>query len=49
MHVNKGKHAAVAAVTLALAIASAVGLAAMGPAGEDHAALVGASATHVLP
>jgi len=42
---NKGKDGAVAAVTLALAIVSAVGLAAMGVAGEDHVAGVAASAT----
>jgi hypothetical protein len=41
---NKGIHGAVAAVTLALAIVSAVGLAAMGFAGEDHVAVVAASA-----
>ena len=42
---SKGKHGAVAAVTLALAIVSAVALAAMGVAGEDHVALMAASAT----
>jgi hypothetical protein len=36
---------AVAVATLALAIVSAVGLAATGPAGEDHVALVAALAT----
>jgi hypothetical protein len=36
---------AVAVATLALAIVSAVGLAATGPAGEDHVALVVASTT----
>jgi hypothetical protein len=45
---NKGIHGAVAAVTLALAIVSAVGLAAMGLAGEDHVALMAASATAQL-
>lgn len=39
-----GKQGAVAAVTLALAIVSAVGLTAMGVAGEDHLAVVAASA-----
>jgi hypothetical protein len=41
---SKGKHGALAAVTLALAIVSAVGLTAMGVAGEDHVAVVAASA-----
>ncbi|WP_156901280.1 hypothetical protein [Azohydromonas australica] len=42
---SKGKHGAVAAVTLALAIVSAVGLAAIGVAGEDHVAAIAAPAT----
>ncbi|WP_298236580.1 hypothetical protein [uncultured Azohydromonas sp.] len=42
---SKGKHGAVAAVTLALAIVSAVWLTAMGVAGEEHVALVVALAT----
>ena len=42
---SKGKHGAVAAMTLALAIVSAVALAAMGVAGEDHMAVVAVSAT----
>ena len=42
---NKGKHGALVAVTLALAIVSAFSLAAMGVAGEDHVAVVAASAT----
>jgi hypothetical protein len=41
---NKAMQGAFAAVTLALAIASAVALAAMGVAGEDHVAVVAASA-----
>lgn len=42
---NGRMQGAVTAVTLALAIVSAVGLAAMGLAGEDHVALMAASAT----
>jgi hypothetical protein len=45
MEMNGRMQGAVAAVTLALAIVSAVGLAAMGLAGEDHVVLIAASAT----
>jgi hypothetical protein len=45
---SNGMQGAVAVATLALAIVSAVGLAATGPAVEDHVALAAASATHQL-
>lgn len=45
---NDNRKAMVAAATLALALVSAVGLAATGPAVEDHVALSAVAATDQL-